>query len=321
MTKEAVRRIAEGRNADLVPTPLLSPDEFEDFVERLLSVHRFCPEPLVHVTRVERWGRKGDKQDGIDFEGDFSDGASAAWQCKRQDALSASDVKAYIAAGTFTADRYYLAFSGEASSEARKEMLEHPKWELLDQRGLGRMLQDLPLHKRRQVLDDTWGPQWRRQYLQTPGEDAFLSMEQVLAARTDENNLINDRGILVGRDRELEELRTALNRDRDWPSVIVVAGAGGRGKSRILAQALSEAEQDSPQIPILTLGPGRQVDVDALKELPQIPATIFVDDIHRDPDQLSTLLAYQRSVEGTQLILGSRGRASIRSRMCYSEPA
>ena len=64
------------KHPELLPTPRLSPAEFEDFTQRLLNAYRFCTDQIRHVTRVARWGRPGDKQDGIDFEGDFSDGAS-----------------------------------------------------------------------------------------------------------------------------------------------------------------------------------------------------------------------------------------------------
>ena len=94
----------------LVPTPWLTSEEFEDFTERLLSAHRFCVEPLRRVSRVERWGRRGDKQDGIDFAGEFSGGVTAGWQCKRCDKLTVSDVRDAVRACTFTADEYYLVF-------------------------------------------------------------------------------------------------------------------------------------------------------------------------------------------------------------------
>jgi hypothetical protein len=174
-----------GKNPRLLPTPSLTPNNFEDFTERLLSAHRFCAEPLRRVTRVERWGRRGDKQDGIDFEGDFSDGKSAAWQCKRYDKLTVSDVRDAVNACTFTADEFYLVYSGEASRDVRDEIAKHPYWQLLDQRGLGRLLDDLPLHKGRDVVDATWGAQKRKLLLEMPGEDAFLSLDTFVADRQD----------------------------------------------------------------------------------------------------------------------------------------
>src|SRR5690348_11355889 len=95
--------------------------DFEDFIERLLSAHRFCSDDVDHVVRVERWGRPGDKQDGIDFEGAWSDGRTAAWQCKRLRRLPPAAVTQAVEDCTFTAERYFLVFSRDASTDARKE--------------------------------------------------------------------------------------------------------------------------------------------------------------------------------------------------------
>ncbi|WP_164983839.1 restriction endonuclease [Cellulomonas endophytica] len=281
-------------------------ESFEDFTERLLSAHRFCVEPLRHVVRVERWGRRGDKQDGIDFEGDLSDGASASWQCKRQDALTPADVRAAVTACTFEADVHHLVFSGEASRDARDEMAKYSSWELLDQRGLGRLLDDLPLHKQREVLDATWGVAVRKRVLEVPGEDAFLSLDAFASDRRDPDTVLNDLGPRLGREAELEALGAALDRTADWPAVVMVTGPGGRGKTRLLVEALSQFQEENRQIPVLCLSPGRTVDAAALAELPQTPAVIVVDDAHQEPSAVAPLLQYVRNVGGTQLVLSSR---------------
>ncbi|MGK5684075.1 ATP-binding protein [Actinoplanes sp. URMC 104] len=59
---------------------------------------------------------------------------------------------------------------------------------------------------------------------------------------------LNDRGPLIGRDAELAALRTALDRSNNYPAVVVVAGPGGRGKTRLLTEALTECEGANPQI-------------------------------------------------------------------------
>lgn len=295
-----------GKNPELLPTPSLSWEEFEDFTERLLSAHRFCAEPLRHVIRVERWGRRGDKQDGIDFEGDFSDGASASWQCKRQDALTPADVRAAVEACIFEADAHHLVFSGEASRDARDEMANYPHWELLDQRGLGRLLNDLPLHKQRDVLDATWGVAVRRRLLEVPGEDAFISLDVFAGDRCDPTTVLNDLGPRVGREAELKALSSALDRSGDWRAVVLVTGPGGRGKTRLLVEALAQFQEENREIPVLCLSPGRTVDAEALAELPQTPAVIVVDDAHQEPSAIASLLQYARDVNSTQLVLSSR---------------
>ncbi|WP_411375755.1 restriction endonuclease [Arthrobacter sp. MPF02] len=309
-----------GKDSTLPPTPQLSPEQFEDFTERLLSAHRSCPEPLRRVVRVERWGRRGDKQDGIDFEGTWSDGKTAAWQCKRYDRLTAAQVREIVAECTFEADEYYLTYSGEASSAARNEIRRHDKWQLLDQRGLGRMLDDLPLHKRRQVLDTTWGIPIRKQLLNMAAEDALLPVEDYAISRQDPNNLLNDQGPLVGRTEELEALGTSLDRAGDWPPIILVTGPGGRGKTRLVTHALESYGRSNPTVQVLCLSPGRLWDSDVLHELPHTPSVIWVDDAHRDPSSLAPLLQYARRTAGTQLILSARqsGRDQVRAELVAS---
>ncbi|WP_411733285.1 restriction endonuclease [Paeniglutamicibacter sp.] len=304
-----------GKDPTLLPTPSLSPDEFEDFTERLLSAHRACVGDLRHVSRVDRWGRKGDKQDGIDFEGEWSDGSSSAWQCKRYDNLTAAQVKKFVGECTFEADEYYLVYSGEASRNARLEMAKHENWELIDRRGLGRLLDDLPLHRKRQVLDDTWGTAMRKQLLKVPGEDAFLTISAFRSTRLDPLSLLNDCGPLIGRTTELSALSDALDPANESTLVTLVTGPGGRGKSRLLAEALSTFSEAKPQIPVLCLSLGRQIDQQALQELPHTPSILVIDDAHRDPSALGPLFQYLRSTPGTKLILGSRntGRDLIRA--------
>ncbi|MDZ8171971.1 P-loop NTPase [Microbacterium xanthum] len=299
--------ITPGRDSDLLPTPSLSPDEFEDFTERLLSAHRHVAPPTRHVVRVERWGRRGDKQDGIDFEGTWSDDRSAAWQCKRLDALTVSDVKKFIEDCTFTADEYYIVYSGEASRDARDVVKNHPGWAILDRRGLGRLLADLPLHLQRSVLDDTWGRVTRRQYLETPGEDSFIGVHTVHERRLDGGALLNDRGATAGRVEESTAIDLALDRTTDWPLVVLVSGRGGVGKTRLLVERLSQFQEENLGIPVLWLSPGRSIDADALRELPYTPAVIVIDDAHRLTDHLRALLEYAKHQPGTQIVLGSRG--------------
>lgn len=307
MTENPTAMTLLGKNPLLIPTHSLEPDEFEDFTERLLSAHRFCSDSVRHVVMVERWGRKGDKQHGIDFKGTWSDGKTAAWQCKRYDDLSAADVRAAVKACSFEADEHYLTYSAEASSLARIEIAKHEGWQLLDRRGLGRMLEDLPLHKRRQVLDATWGVPTRKLLLEVPGEDAFLTLGEFSADRQDQHAFLNDCSPLVGRDTEFESFRSSMNRSDDWPPVVLITGPGGRGKTRLVTGVLEEFENENPTCPVICLAKGRSIDSEALRELPHTPAVIVVDDAHRDPSSLAPLLQYLRRTEGTQLVLGLRG--------------
>lgn len=298
------------KHMELLPTPTLSSAEFEDFTEMLLRAHRFCSDEIRHVVRVARWGRPGDKQDGIDFEGDMSGAASAAWQCKRLDSLPPATVRDAVRATTFEADEFYLVYSGEASAAARKEIAKYERWALLDRRDLTEMLRDLPLHRQRDVLDQTWGKKVRRLFLENPGEDAFASIETFAADRRNPDMLLNDTTPLVGREAELAALGAALDRSKgEFPKVVVVTGPGGRGKSRLVTEVLSAVQAQQRSVPVVCLTPGWTVDTSALGELQPGPAVIFVDDAHLDPDALAPLLSYVRQQKGAQLVVATRPSA------------
>ncbi|WP_229230730.1 P-loop NTPase [Sinomonas cyclohexanicum] len=301
--------VPDGRHADLLPTGNLSPDRFEDFTEDLLNAHRFVAEPARHVLRVQRWGRRGDKQHGIDFEGTWSDGTAVAWQCKRLDKLSEADVHAFVAECTFVADEYYIVYSGEASSAARRAVKAHEGWDILDRRGLTQMLEDVPLHRQRRLLDAMWGETFRRHFLRVPGDDSFLGLQDMTDRRRSADDLLNDLGPTAGRVKETEALASALDRTQDWPRVVIVSGVGGIGKTRLMVQCLNTFQESNPQIQVLWLSPGQSPDVAAVRELPLTPAVVVVDDAHRIGD-LGPLLNYAKQYPDTQLVLGARGLES-----------
>jgi hypothetical protein len=80
--------------------------------------------------------------------------------------------------------------------------------------------------------------------LEMPGEDAFLSLDTFVADRQDPDSVLNDLGPRVGREAELATLAAALERRGDWPAVVLVTGPGGRGKTRLLAEALTQFQRD-----------------------------------------------------------------------------
>jgi len=144
-----------GRDPELPPTPSLAPDRFEDFTEALLHRQRFVASPARRLIEVSRWGRRGDKQDGIDFVGAYDDGTTVTWQCKRVDEMTPADVRQHVRENTYAADEHVLVFSGLASAKARAEVLKAKVWSLVDQRDLGQLVHDLPLHRARTLLEQS----------------------------------------------------------------------------------------------------------------------------------------------------------------------
>ncbi|TCB94444.1 hypothetical protein E0H26_21210 [Micromonospora zingiberis] len=308
--RPAAKWLSSDKHSKLLPTPWLNPYEFEEFVERLLRAERYLGVGVRHVARVERWGTSGDKQDGIDLAGEYSDGVPAAWQCKHLDRLRSFEVKQAVEKVTYEgAEEFYLVFSRVASSQARAQMRKYAGWTLLDRGQLTAMLKDLPAQVQRNILDQTWGEDVRRMFLEAPG-DAFVSLETFVSGRRNPTAVMNDLGPLVGRTDELTALGAAFDRDSGgFRQVVVVSAPAGRGKSRLVAEALTALQERWPGFPVVCLAAGHRFHAAAMTELRMGPMVILIDDAHTDPAALAPLLAFVRERADVQLVLATRPSA------------
>lgn len=295
------------KQPELLPTPWLTDSELEDFTESLLMSQRLLGTAVRHVAHIERWGVPGDKQDGIDFFGRFTDDVLAAWQVKQLVQLSAADVRKAVNAMTFeNADEHYLVYGGIAKKQARDEILNYATWTLLDRRTLTEMVRLLPGYSQRELIERFWGPDVRRMFITGPG-DAFVSLDAFRSGRMNPAALMNDVGPLAGRSTELDCLADAMDTASErFRQVIVVSGPGGRGKSRLVIEALTAQQDREPTRPILCLSSQRTFDPAAMSELRPMPSIVFVDDAHNDPPGLAPLLGALRNAPGIQLILATR---------------
>jgi hypothetical protein len=303
----AMAWLLDDRAPDLLPTPWLSDRRFEDFVERLLKAQPLLGPQVRHVAEVARWGVPGDKQDGIDLLGRYSDDVTAAWQCKHLRTLTPGQVRKAVGELTFEgATEVYLVYADIAKAAARNEIHQHEGWRLWDRRDLSAMLRALPVQTQRDILDEFWGSATRRNFLESP-EDTFVSLETFTGARLNPESLLNDRGALSGRASELDAMRAAMDRDADsYRPVIVVVGPGGRGKSRLLTDSLRELRNERPHLTISCLAPGHTFSASAMAELRLGPSVVVIDDAHLAPEGLAALLAFARSRNDVQLVLASR---------------
>ncbi|KQU68981.1 hypothetical protein ASC58_10065 [Phycicoccus sp. Root101] len=305
--QSALAWLFDDRAPELLPTPWLSDRRFEDFVERLLKAQPLLGPQVRHVAEVARWGVPGDKQDGIDLLGRYSDNVTAAWQCKHLRTLTAAKVRKAVDELTFDgAAEVYLVYADLAKAAARNEIRNHESWRLWDRRDLTAMLRGLPIQNQRDLLDEFWGGEVRRHFIHSP-EDAFVSLEGFTRARLNPESVLNDLGTLSGRTTELKAMRDALDRDSDgYRAVVVVVGPGGRGKSRLLTDSLRDMHDERPHIAISCLAPGHVFSASAMAELPVGPSIVVIDDAHQTPEGLGALLAFARSRNDVQLVLACR---------------
>lgn len=299
--------LLDDRAHDLLPTPWLSDRRFEDLVERLLKAQPLLGAQVRHVAEVARWGVPGDKQDGIDLFGRYSDDVPAAWQCKHLRRLTPAAVRKAIGELTFEgAAEVYLVYADIAGAAARSEIKQHEGWRLWDRRDLTAMLRALPLQTQRDILDEFWGSPTRRHFIESPG-DTFVSLETFTRARLNPESVLNDLGALSGRASELDAMRAAMDRDADsYCPVIMVVGPGGRGKSRLLTDSLRKLRNERPHLTISCLAPGHTFSASAMAELRLGPSVVVIDDAHQAPESLATLLAFARNRQDVQLVLTSR---------------
>ncbi|WP_143832873.1 MULTISPECIES: P-loop NTPase [Nocardiopsis] len=283
---------------------------FEVFVERLLKAQPLLGTDVRHVADVVRWGVSGDTQDGIDLFGHFNDGVPAAWQCKHLTSLPPAQVRKAVQALTFKgAKEFYLVYADVAKAGARKEIKKHPEWQLWDRRDLTVKLRELPVQIQRDILDEFWGQEVRRLFLES-SDDAFVPIETFADSRRRPEVVMNDLGALAGRTIEMDTMRAAFDRfSGDFRQVVVVTGPGGRGKSRLLTESLLELRERQPHLLVICLRPGWVFSEKAMGELRGGASVVVVDDAHVDIEALAPLLRFARSREDVQVVLATRPSA------------
>ena len=259
----------------------MSDDDFEDFLERVLTGLREAEEPAVRLVSVNRYGRRGDPQHGRDFTGALVDGRFAMWQAKAYAKFEVSDVRKAIAATPQPSDVNYIVLSCLASTPVRDEIAKHPGWEVLDARDLQDLLQFIPRHTRREILDDTFGPVVRRKLMESPGQDSVVTLQRFAETRRHPETLVNDLGAFVGRDDLIASLVAALN-DLGHTTVVLANGPAGRGKSRLVLEALQRVHAADPIRPVVCLALGHELTPEVIQDLPARPCTVFVDDAPYD---------------------------------------
>jgi len=127
-------------SASLLPTGGMGWEEFEDFLDALLVRLRLVPGVASRLVDSSRYGRQGQKQDGIDHCGSYDDGTTSTWQCKEQLKLTEADVQEIIENTGVAADKHVIVFSRVADGKARREVTKRVGWSIWDGRDLGNLV-------------------------------------------------------------------------------------------------------------------------------------------------------------------------------------
>lgn len=278
------------------PLEALSPESFERFCQKLVEVA--FPEADVHGH-----GAAGHKQDGLDILATWPDGRRMTFQCKRESNFGPAKVLAAIGKHTAKADKKVILLSRIASPQAREAIAKHQDWELWDQEDISRRLRDLPKEELKRFVRIFF----RSQEVALLGESAaspWESLEEFFRVFEDSQILFNHQWALVGRDKEIANLRARLE-DTGLQTIFLV-GSGGTGKSRLLKHVLQSYAEAHPTIVIRLLSRDGELSRPSLEELTSGRLLLVIDDAHDRSDLQSVFEFAAVNRDRVRIIVSTR---------------
>jgi transcriptional regulator with XRE-family HTH domain len=283
------------------PLNMLAPEIFERFIGDLVS--------YLHSDRSVRVrGGRGHDQGGWDV---LATGAqpTIGIQCKQVERFGPADAKRAIAAVDRPVDRAILALS-RVISPATADVLEAAGWEVWDQDDISRKIRQLPGELQDNLVDDFF----RGQRLALLGRDnpgPWVKPDRFFAPFDQAGGAFSHSWELVGREAELDALDAAL----DGPEpVVIVSGAGGMGKSRLIKTGVERYAASHPATLVRYLSAVGEPDHRSLEALGTRPKLLIVDDAH-DRDGLPLLVDYVANpANQARLLLVTRPYAEQRIR-------
>lgn len=287
-----------------LPVHDLSEERFEDLtVDLMQHMH-----PSGHASR---FGGPGHTQDGIDVlvaNPDPTAGVAgqnlATAQCKRHQEFGPKKVADAIAEVTIRADKYYLFLSRLiASPAARKEAAKHADWELWDGEDISRYIRSLPTEAAVRIVD-TYFPGQRGAFLGIDSPGPWL--EPATTFDLSASTIFNHHWALVGRTSELDDLATHAY--GPGPSLSVLAGHGGIGKSRLLKALAAHDSRTRHGSSVVKVLPGAAtVTPSDFEHLPTGHGlTVFVDDAHEATDLTGVLRGVWSRNAHANVVLATR---------------
>ena len=283
-------------------------DRFEAFCEELIS-------RLPGVKETHRYGRRGSNQKGIDIFADLDTGERWAFQCRQWQKFTKTDATNAIQNTSYSADRYILMLSRNATSGVRDACDGHSSWDVWDVGDMSRKVRELGIHAGARLVEAHFGASWRKAFLGLQGLTAFVTPDEFFQPFLNTSALFNHTWQLVGRSDHLRQVHEFTGSPEQ--KVAILVGRGGIGKSKIL-HALSETfDIEHPGMTLWFTAEGVTLTQDGADHLPFAPCLIVVDDAHRRGDLPALLALSQQRPHVTKLLLSCRpqGISYLRSQL------
>ena len=282
------------------PLDALTPASFERF--SVYFIESFLPEATVNP-----WGSSGHKQHGIDLIARFPNGETCSFQCKRVQQFGPKDVLTAIGEHTVQAEKKIILLSRVASPAARLSLQNRTDWEIWDVEDVSRKIRELPIDTQKRIVRIFFRGQ-ELALLGHPAESPWQSPEEFYEPFASETSLFNHSWKLIGRTESLDKLVGALTNDN--VKLILLTGAGGSGKSKLLREAISEVKKQNAKSRFIFLSTTGELTKQSCDELGKHEQTLVVDDAH-DRENLLPLFEYDSLNRTKTKILLSMRRYGI----------
>ena len=288
-----------------LPFEELSPEDFENFYADFLN-YKFPT-----ADQVTRLGARGHRQHGMDVIVIESGKIVFAVQCKREKSFSAAKAKEVfrkvaeedLAKHLVDAEKVLGLAVTSCSPSLSLLTIEESGWKVWDGSNLSREVRQLP---RQQAVNlvDSYFPGYRESFLGIDEPSVWEHPSFAFDGPFD-NVPFHHSWTLVGYDEPLKQLKNML--DRPGPSLSLVAGQAGIGKSRLLKEVSSYALLAAD---VFVLSGVQEVGPEQFEFIPiDGPVVALIDDAHDKADLSYIVKRIWERNGSAKVVLGLRKSA------------
>lgn len=305
-----------------------SPKAFEDFFLHFfnagisLVIERDGRRVERKVIHAELYNTgTGRDQKGIDLKLRIEGGETWTAQCKRHKTWDLAQTKTAVAKAEdrFPAQHYFLLVACDPAEGVQDYIATQSKWSLWNlDRICSEFRQRVPQVQQSRLLGFLAPEELRR--FAPYASDALVSADQFFSANRGAGRAFHHQHKLVGRAEELRRLRAFATARKS--KVLLLAGPGGVGKSRLLRELARTPRKNARWPEIVFLNPhatGTDLESDITRALwdADTPRLVVVDDAHRPEILPAALLARARECPGLKLLVATRPSAveTLRARL------
>ncbi len=222
-------------------------DHFEKFVRGLLNLATDIEiagiGPLDEWELIPRYGSNGDKQRGIDARGKLVAGGEVVFQCKYHGGGQRSGKPEVTKAVNMAnqqypdAERYVFVTNTSLTPAAQDVINDEKNWSQLGGEELHDLVRRLPERRGAYLVYDAFGRGVAEQFF--PFFNArLLGPREYMESY---EGVFQHHHACRGREKEVKELVALLGSEK--PTVVVVKGRGGIGKTRLMLEVLEQIEE------------------------------------------------------------------------------